>query len=361
MKILIASGGSGGHVFPAVSLANELKTKGHDIVFVASRRKLDRNILKNENYTKAFLSANPMPYKLGFRSVVFISKLILDAICALFILLRHRPRVAVGFGGYTGGAILLLASITGVKTIIHEQNLVPGRTNRMLDRFASGVAISFRDTKKYFKNRNIKFTGNPLRRESLEFAGKDAFHNLKLNEGTFTILVMGGSQGAKTLNDLVSQSVSMLPEDIKKKSQMLHIAGPQKASFLEESYRKNRVHGKVFDFIQKINEAYSVCDLAISRAGAAAIFELAAFKKAMILIPYPYSKNNQRFNAEFFAENGAAIYKKESDTTAEELKNVIEELVNDVDKRKALGENAIKLSVRDGASRLAQFALEGAL
>jgi len=358
MRVLIASGGSGGHIFPAVSLAKELKKDNVKIIFVARKRGLDRNIVQNEDYKKIFLSANPMPYKFSWRFVIFSAKLAIDSICALYILLRFRPEVVVGFGGYTAGAILLLAAMDGrIKTVIHEQNIVPGRTNRFLDRFVDSVAISFQESKKYFKNKKVVFTGNPLREESLKESRDAALSNFGLDKDRMIILVMGGSQGAKSLNTFVTQSIRLLPPDKKNALQILHIAGSKNADRTKRFYEENDINGKVFDFIKNINEAYSVSDLAISRSGAAAIFELAAFKTPMVLIPYPDRKNNQRFNARFFAEKNAAVYIDEKNTGIEELQDLITELVDNPAKRKTLSENAGKLSVIDGAKRLKEVVL----
>jgi len=357
MKILIASGGSGGHIFPAVSLAKKLSESGVNIIFVASRRRLDKKLLHASPYKKIFLSANPMPYKFGLRVPIFFVKLILDMFQAAYILIRHRPDVIVGFGGYTAGALLLLARAAKIKTVIHEQNVVPGRTNKFLGRFAGQIAVSFAETEKYFKNKNAVFTGNPLREESLKECRGPARDGFGLEADKFTLLVMGGSQGARSLNHLVAESLGLLPQKEKGNIQIVHIAGVKDFSRVRDFYSKNKIAGKVFGFVENINEAYSACDAAISCSGAACIFELAAFAKPMVLIPYPGKKNNQRFNAAFFAKEGACIYKEENQLRKEELKDLIVELMNDPGKAKSLSENAKKLSVTDGAERLAKLVL----
>lgn len=358
MRILIASGGSGGHIFPAISLARELEKEESDIVFVASRRCLDRTILESAPYKKIFLSINPMPYKFGFRTFIFWAKLFSDSIHSIFILIRYRPDVVIGFGGYTAGTIVLLASLFGIKTVIHEQNAVPGRTNRFLDRLADKVAVSFSGTEKHFRNREVVFTGNPLREESLRENRLEALERLGLDHDKITILVMGGSQGAVSLNRLVSESLTSLSGEIKKNVQLVHIAGKNYKADIKKRYEEKGVKGRVFEFMKNINDAYSACDLAISRAGAAAIFELAAFRKPMILIPYPDKRNNQRSNAEFFEKSGAAIFRDEKDLSAEELRDIIADLIENPEKRKMLSENAKKLSVIDGAKRLKEVVLE---
>lgn len=358
MKVLIASGGSGGHIFPAVSLAKELEENGVEIIFVASKRRLDRSLLGEAPFRKIFLSANPMPYGFGWGALIFLPKLAMDAATALCILIKEKPDAVVGFGGYTSGAVLLLAAMLQIKTLIHEQNAVPGRTNALLDRFVDTVAVSFRETKKDFGNKNTVFTGNPLRAESLAECREKAIEGFGLDRKKTTVLVMGGSQGAKSLNDLVYRALNLLPEEKKRKLQLLHIAGADNADGIRASYEKSGIAGRVFGFVRNINEAYSACDLAISRAGAAAIFELAAFQKPMVLIPYPSRKNNQRFNAIFFAERKAAIYRDEKKLSDTELKDLITGLMDDPEKRAILSENAGKLSITDGARRLKEIILK---
>ncbi len=355
MKVLIASGGSGGHIFPAVSLARELRKIGAEIIFVASRRRLDRSILEKEPYKKIFLSVNPMPYKFGLRALIFPFKLALDALAAFAILVKYRPETVIGFGGYTSGAMVLLGSVMNVRTIIHEQNVIPGRTNRFLDRVAGSVALSFSETGKYFSNRNVIITGNPLREESLKETRTGALGGFKLDTERMTILVMGGSQGASSLNRLVSESVVLLPAAKKKRLQIIHIAGAKKTGEIQKRYDEEGIRARVYAFIPNINEAYSVSDMAISRSGAAAVFELAAFRKPMILIPYPEEKNNQRFNAIYFAEKNAAIYRDEKNLRIEELRDLISALMDDSAKRGMLADNAGKLSVTDGAKKLAEI------
>ncbi|MGB2705321.1 MAG: undecaprenyldiphospho-muramoylpentapeptide beta-N-acetylglucosaminyltransferase [Candidatus Omnitrophota bacterium] len=355
MKVLIASGGSGGHIFPAVSLARELRVGGAELIFVASRRRLDRNILEKEPYKKIFLSANPMPYKFGPRALVFPFKLALDGLSAFFILIKYRPEVVIGFGGYTSGALVLLGAMMKAKTLIHEQNVIPGRTNRFLDKIVEGVAVSFPETGKYFSNRNIVITGNPLRKESLEETRSGALGDFKLDRDRMTILVMGGSQGARSLNTLVSESMVLLSEARKGRLQVIHIAGARKTEEIQKRYDEEGIRGRVYAFIPNINEAYSVSDMAISRSGAAAVFELAAFRKPMILIPYPDEKNNQRFNAIYFAKKNAAIYRDEKTLRPEELRDLISDLIDNANRRRGLSENAGKLSVIDGAKKLAEI------
>ncbi len=360
MKILIASGGSGGHIFPAVALAEELLKDKAEIVFVASRRRLDKSILKEKPYKKIFLSANPMPYKTGVKSLVFLAKLFFDGLLAFFILLRERPRVVIGFGGYTAGGVVLMAAFMGMRTMIHEQNLVPGRTNKMLGRFAGRIAVSFRESEKYFDTKKTVFTGNPLRKGSLAEMKEEAFSALKLKKDRFTILVMGGSQGAVSLNDIVARSFAFFNGHERSTFQVVHITGARGFESTKAIYKENNTDAKVLDFIEDINLAYSACDMAISRAGAAAIFELAAFGKPMILVPYPDERNNQVHNAHFFEKAGAAIFKDQRSLGPEAMASVIKELSGDAQKRNDMRVKATALSVKDASGRLKNEVVEWA-
>lgn len=352
MRVLIAAGGSGGHIFPAVALTRELMRDGCKILFVASRRRLDKNILRWETFKIFYLSVNPMPHRFGTTCILFIIKGIIDFFCAAYLLIYFRPDVVVGFGGYTAGVIVFLASIFGIKTVIHEQNVVPGKTNRFLDRFVNKVTVSFEPTKKYFKNKHIILTGNPIRKESLVNTKPLCFRKLNLSDRKFTILIIGGSQGAVSLNSLVKKTISLLENGHKRGIQIIHITGPRSYAEMKRFYEGEIFGHCVYDFIEDINDAYSACDMVISRSGAAVISELAVFGKPVILIPYPSSKNNQRFNAIYFAERKAAIYCDEMQTKPQWLKNMIIELVSNVEKRTELSNNIKKMSHTDGARRL---------
>ncbi|MFH1380962.1 MAG: glycosyltransferase, partial [Candidatus Omnitrophota bacterium] len=248
MKILIASGGSGGHIFPALAFVRELACKDVKIIFAASKRQLDKRLLEAIPCKKVFLSANPMPYKFGFKTIVFLTKLAADSIRSLWLLIWEKPDIAVGFGGYTAGAVMLMARAMGIKTLIHEQNLIPGRTNKFLDKFVDRIAVSFNDTKKYLNNKNVIFTGNPLRKESLLNCRSDAFKKFKLNPEKVTILVMGGSQGAASLNAKALEAAASLTMEEREKIQILHITGDNMREMVKEFYKKNSITGSVHAF-----------------------------------------------------------------------------------------------------------------
>jgi len=358
MQVILAAGGSGGHIFPSAALAAELeKEPGCDISFVSSRRRLDRNILKGTAHPCFFLSANPMPR--GAHPVkwaVFAAKLTADVTAAVFIVLRVRPDVVVGFGGYSSGAIVLAAKLLGVRIIVHEQNFFPGRANRMLGRIADRIAVSFEGSARYFGRYAGKTacTGNPLRPGILNGERRAAAERLGISPDTPTVLIMGGSQGSSFLNTTAAEAARIVHEKLDGKVQFVHLTGIKDHGKVTDFYGGNGIAGRVISFLERIDDAYAASDLAISRAGAAAVFELAFYARPMILVPYPNPRNNQRSNAEYFAEAGAAVYREEKDLSADGLAAEVLRVLTDSRRRDNISRAARGLSVPDASGRLAE-------
>ncbi|MFH1837419.1 MAG: undecaprenyldiphospho-muramoylpentapeptide beta-N-acetylglucosaminyltransferase [Candidatus Omnitrophota bacterium] len=362
MKVILAAGGSGGHIFPSVAVASELrKSNVEEIYFVSSKRQLDRNILKASQFSSFFLSINPMPLKFDpAKMITFAFKLLADVIKSLFIVLKVRPDVIAGFGGYSSGAIVLAGKICGVPLVIHEQNVLPGRANKILAKIVDKVAISFKGSEEYFKSSSDKifFTGNPLRLDMLSFEKERSYKELNLDPDKFTVLVMGGSQGSSFLNRAASRAALGAAKTFKDGVQFVHITGPKDVEEIKEFYRENNVKAAVFSFMERIDSAYAVSDLAVSRAGAAAVFELAHYARPMILVPYPNPKNNQRVNAAFFSEKGAAILREEKDLEEDSLCAEMTDLIKDREKLGKMSSAAKKIAVPDAGKALAEMIIQ---
>jgi UDP-N-acetylglucosamine--N-acetylmuramyl-(pentapeptide) pyrophosphoryl-undecaprenol N-acetylglucosamine transferase len=358
MKIILAAGGSGGHIFPCVSLASELEKAGVGrIFFVSSRRRLDMNLLKDIPYPRSFLSVNPMPMTFSVKgAIVFAFKCLWDIIRSIWITLKIRPDVVVGFGGYSSGTISLVAKIMGAPLVIHEQNMVPGRANMILGRIADKIALSFPLSASHFGKHSKKtvFTGNPIRLDVLESDRKAAARRMEISPDRDTVLVMGGSQGSSFLNKILLEVALDIRNQKGDSVQFVHITG-KNADFeiSEKFFLENKIPGKVFSFLERIDDAYSVSDIAVSRSGAAAIFELAYYGKPMILVPYPNPKNNQRSNAVFFASSGAAVLREEKDLSRETLTRDILEVLGDREKRSRMSEAALKMAFPGAGKALA--------
>ena len=358
MRVILAAGGSGGHIFPSLALARELEKKGcSEVRFVSSKRKLDQNLLSGVKERCFFLSVNPMPLKFHpWKILVFLCKLVYDIFSAAYILLKCRPNVVVGFGGYSSGAITALAGIFRIPVIIHEQNLVPGRANKILAGMARKIAVSFRGTGKYFPGAEDKvvFTGNPLRMDMLTNDRSTSAERLGVAPEKKTVLIMGGSQGSTFLNSMASKGASYINEKTRGAVQFIHLTGVRDYNTVRQFYSENNIPGQVFSFIDRIDDAYAASDVAISRSGAAAVFELAYYAKPMILVPYPNPKNNQRSNAVYFSKNGAAVYKEEKDLSLDELANEVLKILNDDGYRRDLSVSARELSCPDAGKSLAE-------
>ena len=358
MKIILAAGGSGGHIFPSIAVASELeKLDVKDIYFVSSKRRLDRNILRKHKYKSFFLSINPMPF--GFAPLgvlIFIIKLLSDTLASIYILLKVRPDCIAGFGGYSSGCIVRMAGLFGIPVIIHEQNLLPGRANRLLSAHADRIAVSFSESIAHFprEEEKVVYTGNPLRLGSLTNDRESSLKRLGLSGEKPIVLIMGGSQGSSFLNRIASEAACLIKEKNVDEVQFKHLAGSGDHDAIKEFYEKNNIPGKVYSFLERIDDAYAVSDLAISRAGAAAIFELAFYSKPMVLVPYPSRMNNQRYNAIYFSQKGAAIYKEEADLSPEALEGIISDMLADVSKRSRMSHAAGNLSNPDAGKILAE-------
>ncbi len=317
MKVLIVAGGTGGHLFPAIRLAQELCGQGQaEVMFVTSQRGQDRDILRRRNIDFRTLCVVPLVSKNPVAILKFLTMLAAGTIKSLYLLLKFRPEAAIGFGGYVSGPIILLASLFRIKTVIHEQNVYPGKTNRILARFVTRIALSFSETREYLKRFEPKIivSGNPLRKELDERWKKG---NL------FTILVMGGSQGAHALNKLIPEAIRLMDDSRKKEFEVIHLSGQRDRDEVERSYNNKGIKNRVFSFTEDMALLYSECDFVIARAGATTVSELLHLAKPAILVPYPHGNGHQRLNAKVLEERGAAVLIEEERLEPEKLRDVV--------------------------------------
>lgn len=363
-KVLIAAGGSGGHIFPAVALARNLREdKGvSEVRFVGGNKELDRRIFKKEGLDFFLLTANKLPYKISFKLVSFFIKLSFDFIKSLFIILTYRPDVVVGFGGYVSFPIIFAAFIFKVPRIVHEQNVVAGRANKVLFKIADKVAISFKETEKFLKGGDagkVVFTGNPIRREIFKDDKTFGNRSLGLSESKFTILVVGGSQGAHFLNETFVSALRELSEESRRALQVIHLTGVKDYEWALKAYSELAgLQYRVYSFLDRIEEAYSASDLIVTRSGASALFEIALFGKPMIIVPYPFAMSHQLENANAFAKKGAAVVVEEKGLSPHIFKDIISKLLADKEKLSNMGRAAKSLSVKDASDNLAREVLK---
>jgi UDP-N-acetylglucosamine--N-acetylmuramyl-(pentapeptide) pyrophosphoryl-undecaprenol N-acetylglucosamine transferase len=363
MRVLIAAGGSGGHIFPAIALARTLEEKSPrpEIRFVGSDKILDRRIFEREGFRYSLLSANRFPYRITAGIVPFLLKLISDTAKSFRIITTYRPTVVVGFGGYVSIPVIFVARLLGIPKLVHEQNVVPGRANSLLFRLADAVAISFRETAKYLGRYSTKafFTGNPIRAKLFSRAGArdEGLSRLGLDHDRFTILVIGGSQGAHFLNETFVKALSGLDGANKEALQVVHITGIKDYEWVLREYEANGVKHRVHSFLDRIEEAYAASDLVVTRSGASALFEIAFFGRPMMLIPYPFAMSHQAENARVFAEAGAAIAVDEASLSADLFKENILTLMKDKNRLVAMSESAGRMKMPRAAEDMAERVL----
>ncbi|MGD9014868.1 MAG: undecaprenyldiphospho-muramoylpentapeptide beta-N-acetylglucosaminyltransferase [Candidatus Omnitrophota bacterium] len=345
MRILIACGGTGGHIFPGLSLYRALK-KIHsdaDIILVLDKRATTASIV-TEEFPHVYLALASPRFKFDLQDAFGVLQLLKGILQSLKIIIRMRPEVVIGFGGYASFFPVFFSWIFRRKTIIHEANVVPGRANRVLAYLVDKIAIGFAKTGDYFKANSSKvaLTGNPLRPNLTKLEKTLAYDFFGFYPNKFTILVMGGSQGAHKINSAFINAVRLMEH--KSEFQFIHLCGAGDHSFLKGSYADLGVKARIFAFFSAMEYAYSAADMVISRAGATSISEIAIFGLPLILIPYPYVRMHQVKNARYFKEHNAAILIEEKELSPLILKDKILELFDNPNLRESMSRNILKLS-----------------
>lgn len=357
-RFLFAGGGTGGHLYPAIAVADEIKRlkPESEILFVGTKSKIEGRVVPKLGYGFKSIWIKGFARKFNMENLLFPVKLLVSLVQSLFISFRFKPRVAIGSGGYVAGPAIWGASVLGAKVILMESNSYPGVTTRLLERYADEVNISFEDSKKYLRRPDkIKLTGNPVRSELGSSTKEESKKSFGLDENKFTILVLGGSLGAASINNSVAECV----EELENKS--LQIIWQTGKNYYHSYKNINLDSVKILDFIEDMNKAYSACDLLVARAGATTIAELTVLGIPSILIPSPHvAENHQYYNAKSLAEKNAAVLIKDSDVKSL-LKDKILEVVVDKNLLCSLSENAKRISKPDAANVIAKSAINFAL
>jgi UDP-N-acetylglucosamine--N-acetylmuramyl-(pentapeptide) pyrophosphoryl-undecaprenol N-acetylglucosamine transferase len=357
-RFLFAGGGTGGHLYPAIAVADEIKKlkPESEIIFVGTKSKIEGRIVPKLGYGFKSIWIKGFARKFNMENLLFPIKLFVSLMQSLFISFRFRPKVAIGSGGYVAGPAIWGASVLGAKVILMESNSYPGVTTRLLERYADELHIAFEDSKKYLRHpEKLKVTGNPVRTELGSSNKEEAKKFFGLDESKTTVLVLGGSLGAASINEAVASCV----EELEKKS--LQVIWQTGKNYYPKYKIINFDSVKILDFIEDMNKAYSACDVLVARAGATTIAELTVLGIPSILIPSPHvAENHQYFNAKSLSDNNAAMLIKDSEVK-DILKNRILELAGDKSLQRTLKENAIKLSKPEAANVIAKSAINYAM
>lgn len=353
INVIISGGGTGGHIYPAIAIANALKAEKPlvNILFVGALGKMEMEKVPKAGYKIIGLPITGIQRSLSFENLKFPFKLIKSMLLARKIIKDFKPNIAIGVGGYASGPLLLMANNMGVPTLIQEQNSFAGITNKYLAKKARAIFVAYTGMEKFFPENKIIFTGNPVRSDILDISLKksEGLAHFGLNKNGTTLLIIGGSLGAKTINESINNGLQSLIDvdfQIIWQTGKLYIDKAKKATEgIENIY--------VSDFIYEMDLAYASADIVISRAGALSVSELCLAAKPSILIPYPFAaEDHQTANALNLVEQMAAIMIKDTDAKNQLIDQVID-LKNNVDLQKTLSENIAKLGKPLAAKEIA--------
>jgi UDP-N-acetylglucosamine--N-acetylmuramyl-(pentapeptide) pyrophosphoryl-undecaprenol N-acetylglucosamine transferase len=347
-RLLIAGGGTGGHLFPGVAIAEELRARDPQAVikFVGTRRGIEARVLPDLGWDLEVIEVSGLKTVGAAGAIKGMFRLPKAMWQARRIVKAFDPDAVIGVGGYASGPVVLAAKLRGIPTAICEQNSIPGLTNKMLGRVVRNVFLSFDESKRFFKPKKIVMSGNPVRRDLVTKlltggAVTDAGANVH-------VLVVGGSQGAVAVNELASKALSTLAKELP--VAVVHQTGEKDLEPTSARYKDAGIEADTSAFIKDMAAAYGRADLIIGRAGATTVAELAIAGKPAIFIPYPFAADNhQELNAREMADKGAALMFKQSELTPEKLADALRPLLTDAKRRAEMGA-AMKSLAKPGAA-----------
>jgi UDP-N-acetylglucosamine--N-acetylmuramyl-(pentapeptide) pyrophosphoryl-undecaprenol N-acetylglucosamine transferase len=342
-RFIISGGGTGGHIYPAIAIANELKVQFPEakFLFVGAKDKMEMQKVPQAGYEIKGLWIAGIQRKLTLQNAMFPLKLATSLIKSYFILRKFKPNVVIGTGGFASGAVLKVASMLGIPTVIQEQNSYPGITNKLLAKKANSICVAYENLERFFPKDKLHFTGNPVRQDLMKVASKkeEAIAHFKLDASKKTLLILGGSLGARRINQLIEKELDFL---LGLDFQIIWQCGKH---YLNGYSKYNETANvQVTAFIDRMDLVYAAAEVVISRSGASSVSELCIVGKPTIFIPSPnVSEDHQTKNAKAIVERGAAILIKESNLD-DEFKIVFEAVVKDQGKLQNLTENIKKLA-----------------
>ncbi len=355
LKGILACGGTGGHLFPGIAIAKEVERrfKESELLFIIGQKRMESEILSRYGYQVKSISIEGLKGRGWKKGLAVLFKLPKSIFQSISIIREFSPAFVLGMGGYSAGPFCLAAKFKGIPTAIHEQNSYPGLTNRLLSRITDRTFISFKESGAYLKGSHKVLTGNPVREEFFSNTNTE-----QQGQKKFTVLVVGGSQGARAINEAFTKALEYLNAQ-GRYLEVIHQTGKADYSRVTADYRKRGIKGELIAFIQDMLAAYKRADLVVSRAGATTVFELAALGKPSILIPYPFAASqHQETNARGLVRLGGAEMILQSDLNGEALANLLIKYMDDSSALIEMGNRAQKLSRKDAAEVIVDRLLE---
>ncbi|MCP4748948.1 MAG: undecaprenyldiphospho-muramoylpentapeptide beta-N-acetylglucosaminyltransferase [Desulfobacteraceae bacterium] len=350
LHLVIAGGGTGGHLFPAIAVAQAFlnKDQRNRVLFINSGRPLDRNVLSEQGWPMKTIAIEGIKGRELFRQALAGFKLPAALWRSASLLRGFQADMVLGVGGYSSGPVVLSAWIKGIAFAVHEQNQIPGVTNRWLGNLSRRVYLSFEQSRAYFSPNKTIVTGNPVRNEILSLAGKTR----KDKTGSeFTVLIVGGSQGARAINQAVMESLKLFKN--KNVYHFIHQTGEQDQELVRQAYCNAGIKNQVKAFFNDMAACYQQADLIICRSGATTVAEITTIGKAAVFIPYPFAADDhQTGNAQSLVNAGAARIIPQDKLTPETLTETIETLKHNRQLRKQMEQKALDLGRPDAAEMI---------
>jgi len=344
MRCVIAGGGTGGHLFPGMAIAEAFveREKGNEVLFIGTERGIEAKVLPGGKFPLKTIHAKPIQGKSPLEKVKAVGGIPMAISEACTILKEFQPELVLGVGGYASGPALLAAFLLGMKRAIQEQNVMPGLTNRVLKWFSHRIFVSFEEAKKYFPKKRTILTGNPIRKEF--FTTLREGKGEKKNRDRFTLLVFGGSAGAHRINRAMVEALGDL-QAMKSSMKIIHQTGKEDFEFVSEEYQKMGFEALVKPFFEDLPVHYRIADLVVCRSGAGSVAELAVCGKAALLIPYPYAAHqHQWINAKKLADLGAAKMILDQELNGKIMAQAILHLHDHPEERAAMEETIQRLA-----------------
>ena len=341
-KFIISGGGTGGHIYPAIAIANELKTRfpAAEILFVGANDKMEMQKVPQAGYPIKGLWIAGLQRKLTFQNLLFPIKLVSSLLKSFAIIYKFKPNVVIGTGGFASGPLLQAANTFGIPTVIQEQNSYPGITNKLLSKKANKICVAYENLERFFPKHKMILTGNPVRQDLIDIENKrgEAIRHFNLDASKKTLLILGGSLGARRVNQLIEKELHFLLD------QNIQIIWQCGKLYLDEYKKYNAENVQVLAFIERMDLVYAAADFVISRAGASSVSELCIVGKPVVFIPSPnVAEDHQTKNAQAIVDQKGALLLKEKELD-EKFEMVFSYLITDENLQKQLSESIKKLA-----------------
>ena len=342
-KFILSGGGTGGHIYPAIAIANELKKRFPEakFLFVGAQDKMEMQKVPQAGYAIKGLWIAGIQRRLTFDNLLFPLKLVLSLLKSKAIIKGFKPDVVIGTGGFASGPLLQMANLAGIPTVIQEQNSFPGITNKLLSKKANVICVAYENLERFFPKEKMILTGNPVRQDLIDVANKrfEAISYFNLDSNKKTLLILGGSLGSRRINQLIAKELENI------KAQNVQVIWQCGKFYFDEYKKYQTTNVQVVAFIEKMDLVYAAADVVISRAGASSVSELCIVGKPVIFIPSPnVAEDHQTKNACAIVDKKGAIMLKESELESQ-FESVFRALINSAEDQKQLSENIKKLAL----------------